>query len=430
MSLFKRKTKLSEHTGVERFNLKFLIGGTGFIVLLLIAIFARQLAPRDPIAKFAESQAPSLGKNHLYLKNLSSEPVNIDELRIKIWYRGYKDEANEIILFRNAALQPGEQYNQTFKIRDIGNNGSINVKLTTIAGSDINLAYRFNCRIEDTGNNDGLLSSDLKMESFKNILFIKSGNSACEDYLPRHVFFGDYQGCKIVDHLRGHYILGTDSFERDIISRLIYATQPTILVALCAMIVSLLIGVPIGFLSGYFGGTTDKLLMRVSDTISAFPRFFLIISIVALWGQNILLITIAIGITGWMEPARFINVKVKTLIEQDYILSAVSTGRIWWRIMYHDLLPNILPHILVLAAYGASSAILLESTLSYINFGVREPLPSWGNMLANAFGTGAGSTGLERLWQVLFPGLAISIAVLMFNFLGDGVQKSIGNEDE
>ena len=85
MSLFKRKTKLSEHTGVERFNLKFLIGGTGFIVLLLIAIFARQLAPRDPIAKFAESQAPSLGKNHLYLKNLSSEPVNIDELRIKIW---------------------------------------------------------------------------------------------------------------------------------------------------------------------------------------------------------------------------------------------------------------------------------------------------------------------------------------------------------
>jgi len=116
-------------------------------------------------------------------------------------------------------------------------------------------------------------------------------------------------------------------------------------------------------------------------------------------------------------------------MEQDYILSAFSTGRIWWRIMYHDLLPNILPHILVIAAYGASSAVLLESALSYINFGVGEPLPSWGNMLANAFTTGAGSTGIERLWQVLFPGLAISIVVLSFNFLGDGVKKNIGSKD-
>jgi len=131
-----------------------------------------------------------------------------------------------------------------------------------------------------------------------------------------------------------------------------------------------------------------------------------------------------------MEPARFINAKVKTLMEKDYILSSRSTGRTWWRIIIYDIMPNILPHIFVMAAYGAGIAVLMESSLSYVSLGVAEPAPSWGNMLANAHTTGAGSIGMERIWQVLAPGLAIAGVVISFNFLADGLEQQLGADNE
>ena len=117
-------------------------------------------------------------------------------------------------------------------------------------------------------------------------------------------------------------------------------------------------------------------------------------------------------------------------MEKDYILSSRSTGRTWWRIIIYDIMPNILPHIFVMAAYGAGIAVLMESSLSYVSLGVAEPAPSWGNMLANAHTTGAGSIGMERIWQVLAPGLAIAGVVISFNFLADGLEQQLGADNE
>jgi peptide/nickel transport system permease protein len=256
-------------------------------------------------------------------------------------------------------------------------------------------------------------------------IIIPANYSKGQSKLPTWLFLDSYMGYYVPDRLLGYHLLGTDAFERDVLSRLIYSARPTALVSMAAMVISMLIGVPIGLFAGFQQKWTERTLMRVSDIFSAFPRFFLIIAIVALWGQNILLITIAIGITGWMGPARFINAKTQTLMEQDYILAAQSTGRVWWRIIIYDLLPNIFPHIFVLAAYGAGIAVLLESSLSYVHLGVAEPAASWGNMLAHAHTSGAGSTGMERMWQVLSPGLAIAFVVISFNFLADGLKQTL-----
>ena len=144
MSLGKQRYPILKYTDFRKINLKLTIGGLGFIALVFSAIFAEQLAPRDPVRKFAESQPPSIGTNKLYLKNLSDNQVSIEAVQLKTWYRGKEEERDEVSLFNRVTLKPGQQVHQNFKIHNTGNKGLIKIILTQPTSGDVTIAYRFN----------------------------------------------------------------------------------------------------------------------------------------------------------------------------------------------------------------------------------------------------------------------------------------------
>lgn len=218
----------------------------------------------------------------------------------------------------------------------------------------------------------------------------------------------------------GAHVLGTDELGRDVLARLLMGGRISLAVAIFAMAVSMTIGTVVGTIAGYYGGWTGTVLMRFVDSVLCFPTIFLLLALAALISPGVVSTTLLISATAWMNVARIVEGQIRSLRERDFAVAAVAMGASDMRIMFRELVPNAIAPIVVVATFNVAKAILLESYISYLGYGIQPPEASWGNMLNNAqiYMTSAP-------WLAIIPGLAITLTVTSFNFVGDGLRDAL-----
>lgn len=226
--------------------------------------------------------------------------------------------------------------------------------------------------------------------------------------------------------LFGMYLLGTDELGRDVFARMLQGSMVSLSIGIVAVALAVSIGITLGGIAGYFGErrlgfiSVDTLIMRFTDVMLCFPTFFLILTVIALLPSSIYNIMIVIGVTGWMGTARFVRAEFLSLREQDFIVSAMALGLPNWRIILLHMLPNAMVPVLVSATISVATAILTESALSFLGFGVQPPAATWGNILADGKGF-----IFDAPWLFFIPGLAILLVVLAFNLVGEGMREAM-----
>jgi peptide/nickel transport system permease protein len=224
----------------------------------------------------------------------------------------------------------------------------------------------------------------------------------------------------------GMYPFGTDELGRNVFARMLQGSFVSLSVGIVAVSISLGIGIAVGGFAGYYGQrklgpiSVDSLLMRFTDVVLCFPTFFLILTVVALLPPSIYNIMIVIGITSWMGTARFVRAEFMALREQDFVTAAIALGLPEWRIIFRHMVPNALAPVLVSATIDVAYAILTESALSFLGFGVRPPYATWGNILADGR-----SYIFDAPWLFIIPGSAILVVVLAFNLVGEGLRDAM-----
>ncbi len=244
------------------------------------------------------------------------------------------------------------------------------------------------------------------------------------DFLPPYSYrTADYDNTRIAP--RADHLFGTDKMGRDVFSRIWWGTRVSLTVGVVGSLTSLIIGITYGSIAGYLGGQVDNLMMRFVDVMYGFPTLLFIILVMVVLPaetamQGMINIFIAIGIVGWMGMARLIRGQFLSLREKEYVLAAQMVGAGPARIISRHLLPNSLGPAVVSLTLGIPGLILTEATLSFIGLGVPPPFPSWGQMLSE------GWRGLRSSPHLtIFPGLAITMTMLAFNFVGDGLRDAL-----
>jgi peptide/nickel transport system permease protein len=212
------------------------------------------------------------------------------------------------------------------------------------------------------------------------------------------------------------HILGMDDLGRDVLSRIIWGSRVSLRVGFSVVILASLIGVSLGAISGYFGGAIDTLVMRVSDILLAFPGILLAIAMVAVLGPSLNNVILALATIGWVGYARLVRGQVLKVREMEYVTAARALGARSFRVILHHVLPNVINPVIVMATLGLAGAILAEAALSFLGLGVQPPTPSWGAMLT----AGRRYLGMAN-HLAIYPGIAIMLAVMGLNFLGDGL---------
>lgn len=215
-------------------------------------------------------------------------------------------------------------------------------------------------------------------------------------------------------------LLGTDEVGRDVLSRILYGGRVSLIVGIAAMFATVVTGSLIGLAAGYFGGKIDNILMRFTDTMLCFPQVFLLLVLAAFIRPNLISIALIIGVSSWMEVARIIRSQIMYIKEQDFIQAAKVLGASNSHIMFKELLPNSLAPVFVSATLSVANAVLMESYISFLGYGIQAPLASWGNMLTNAQ-----SYFDLAPWLAIIPGVMITLTVMSFNFLGDGLRDAL-----
>lgn len=234
-------------------------------------------------------------------------------------------------------------------------------------------------------------------------------------YSPREIFLEERLNPPSLKH-----ILGTDDKGRDLLSRLIHGSRTSLSVGFVAVFIYVIIGVILGAIAGFYGGRVDMIISRFIEVMICFPTFFLIIAVLAFISPSIYNIMIVIGLTGWTSVARLIRGEILKVKTMEYIMAAKSIGASDFREIVHHLLPNSLSSVLVTATFGVARAIIVESALSFLGFGVPPPTPSWGEALF------ASKQFAEFAWWLtLFPGIAIFITVTAYNLAGEGLRDAM-----
>ena len=221
----------------------------------------------------------------------------------------------------------------------------------------------------------------------------------------------------LLSGLSSEHLLGTDQLGRDTLSRLIYGARVALLVSVGSIGLGVLIGVPLGLIAVYFGGWTDDIIMRLMDSLVVFPSLLIAVALAAALGGSVTTIIIAIGVANVPWMARVIRSQGLSIREMDFVAAAEAGGMSPARIILRHILPNSLAPVIVQSTLSMGYAVLVEATLGFIGVGVRPPTPTWGNMLYDAFPM------LEQQPMLsIFPGLAIFLLVLSFNFVGDALR--------
>jgi peptide/nickel transport system permease protein len=224
----------------------------------------------------------------------------------------------------------------------------------------------------------------------------------------------------------GMYPFGTDELGRNVFARMLQGSFISLSVGIVAVSISLIIGVSLGGVAGFYGQrkwgpfSVDGLIMRFTDVVLCFPTFFLILTVVALLPPSIYNIMIVIGMTSWMGTARFVRAEFLSLRERDFVTAAQALGLPEWRIIFRHMVPNAMAPVFVSASIDVAQAILTESALSFLGFGVRPPFATWGNILADGR-----SYIFDAPWLFAIPGTAILIVVLAFNLVGEGLRDAM-----
>ncbi len=214
--------------------------------------------------------------------------------------------------------------------------------------------------------------------------------------------------------------LGTDQYGRDVLSRLLYGARISLAIGFVAVGLAIGIGTRVGLVAGYAGGKLGGALMRFVDVMFAFPRLFLVLLVVALVRPSIWIVIAVLGATGWMNTARLVRAEVLGIRERDYVRAAVALGLPARRILWRHVLPNALAPVVVSATLMIGQTILTESMLSYLGLGVQVPTPSWGTMIRE------GQAVFPGVWWLsAFPGLAITLTVVGYNLLGEGIRDAL-----
>lgn len=216
------------------------------------------------------------------------------------------------------------------------------------------------------------------------------------------------------------FLLGTDNFGRDLLSRLIYGSRISLTAGLGVVVIAALIGTGLGLLAGYFRGWVDLLIMRLVEIFFAFPFLVLVVAVIAVLGPSVLNVVWVLGLVSWPIYTRLVRAQVLTLRERDFVEAARASGASSGRIMFRTVLPNALTPIIVAATFGVPQAILALAALGFLGLGVQPPAPEWGTMV---------SEGKNFLLQapllIVWPGVVTALAVMGFNFLGDGLRQAL-----
>jgi peptide/nickel transport system permease protein len=213
------------------------------------------------------------------------------------------------------------------------------------------------------------------------------------------------------------YWLGTDLVGRDLLSRLIFGAQTSLIIGIVANGVAVLIGTTVGVVAGYFGGLIGSALMRFTDLMMAFPALLLAIVLAAIFTPSLWIVALVIAMVNWVQVARVIYTETRSLAERDFVVAERSLGAGSGRILGRHVLPHLLPTLLVYSTLGISTTVLLEATLSYLGVGVQPPTPSWGNIIFE------NQTYFSSApWLVFIPGAAIILLALAFNLVGDALR--------
>ena len=216
------------------------------------------------------------------------------------------------------------------------------------------------------------------------------------------------------------HLLGTDHLGRDLLARVIFGARPALLVGAAAVVISGILGMAMGLISGYFGGRTDDVIMRLADIQLAFPFILLAIAVIGVLGPSLPTIIAVIGVSSWVVYARVVRGAVLSLREREFVQAALALGGGDGRVVLRHILPNALTPWLVVATLDMARVIVIESALSFLGLGVQPPTPTWGGMLAD------GRVYISTAWWLAtFPGLAILITVLGINLFGDGLRDTL-----
>jgi peptide/nickel transport system permease protein len=214
--------------------------------------------------------------------------------------------------------------------------------------------------------------------------------------------------------------LGTDHLGRDLLARVIYGARPALLVGFAAVVISGVLGMLVGLLSGYFGGWIDDVFMRLADIQLAFPFILLAIAVIGVVGPSLTTIIVVIGVSSWVVYARIVRGAVLSVREREFVQAARALGGRDMRVLARHVLPNVLTPWLVVATLDMARVIVIESALSFLGLGVQPPTPTWGGMLAD------GRVYISTAWWLAtFPGLAILVTVLGINLFGDGLRDTL-----
>jgi peptide/nickel transport system permease protein len=224
------------------------------------------------------------------------------------------------------------------------------------------------------------------------------------------------------------HLMGTDPLGRDLLTRVLYGGRISLLVGLLVVAITIVIGLPVGAVAGYFGGSVDNVLMRITDAALTLPSLLVLILLSAILREveipllrrnSVATIALVIGLLSWMTVARLVRASFLAIREQEFVVAAHSVGASHLRIMVRHILPNAIGPVIVEATLEMGYAIMQESGLSFLGFGIQPPTPSWGNLLSNAQAHLA-----QHPWLAIFPGLMIFLVIIAVNYIGDGLRDA------